>query len=68
MTSPRTEALDRVFYIHYLVQFNLILQNFHPECHIRIETDASSYAIKEVLSQLSSNQVISDGAIGSNIA
>ena len=29
-----------------------ILQHFDPKCHIRIETDASSYAIGDVLSQL----------------
>ena len=31
-----------------------ILQHFDPECHIRIETDASGYAIGGVLSQLAS--------------
>ena len=31
-----------------------ILRYFDPECHIRIETDASSYAIGGVLSQLAS--------------
>ena len=30
----------------------LILQYFDMECHIRIETDASGYAIGKVLSQL----------------
>ena len=30
----------------------LILRHFDPECHIRIETDASGYAIDGVLSQL----------------
>ena len=29
-----------------------ILRHFDPECHIRIETNASSYAIGGVLSQL----------------
>ena len=29
-----------------------ILRHFDPECHIRIETDASGYAIGGVLSQL----------------
>ena len=29
-----------------------ILYHFDPECHIRVETDASGYAIGEVLSQL----------------
>ena len=33
----------------------LILRHFDPECHIRIETDASSYAIGGVLSQLTSD-------------
>ena len=38
----------------------LILQYFDPECRIRIKTDASSYAIEEVLSQLISDYLISD--------
>ena len=45
----------------------LILRHFDLECHIWIETDASGYTIGEVLSQLTSNQVISDGTIGSNV-
>ena len=45
----------------------LILQHFDLECHIRIETDASSHAIREVLSQLTPNQVTLDDAIGSNV-
>ncbi len=32
-----------------------ILRHFDPECHIRIETDASGYAIGGVLSQMTSN-------------
>ena len=44
-----------------------ILRHFDLECHIRIETNASGYAIGEVLSQQTSNQVISDGTIGSNV-
>ncbi len=32
-----------------------ILNHFDPECHIRIETDASGYAIGGILSQLISN-------------
>ena len=32
-----------------------ILHHFDPECHIRIETDASGYAIGGVLSQLTSD-------------
>ena len=30
----------------------LILHHFDPECHIRVETDVSGYAIGRVLSQL----------------
>ena len=37
-----------------------ILRHFDPECHIRIETDASGYAIGGVLSQLTSDQVTLD--------
>ena len=37
-----------------------ILQHFDPECQIRIETNASSYAIGGVLSQLTSDQVTLD--------
>ncbi len=33
-----------------------ILRHFHPKCHIRIETDASGYAIGGILSQMTSNQ------------
>ncbi len=32
-----------------------ILNHFDPECHIRIETDTSSYAISGILSQLTSD-------------
>ena len=39
-----------------------ILWHFDPECHIRIETDASGYAIGVVLSQLASG-TSSDGVI-----
>ena len=38
----------------------LILRHLNPECYIRIETDASSYAIGGVLSQLTSDQVTLD--------
>ena len=34
-----------------------ILHHFDPDCHIRIETDASSYAIGGVLSQLTSDDL-----------
>ena len=44
-----------------------IFRHFDPECHIQIETNASSYAIKGVLTQLTPNQVTLDNAIGSNI-
>ena len=44
-----------------------IRRHFNPGCHIRIETNASGYAIRGVLSQLTSNQVISDGTIRSNV-
>ena len=37
-----------------------ILRYFDPECHIRIETNASGYAIGGVLSQLTSDYLISD--------
>ena len=37
-----------------------ILRHFDLECHIRIKTDASSYAIGGVLSQLTSNHLTSD--------
>ena len=45
-----------------------ILWHFDPECHIRIETDASGYAISSVLSQLafetSSNKVVTKFNLG----
>ena len=44
-----------------------ILRHFDSECHIRIETDASGYAIGRVLNQLTPNQETSDKAIGSNV-
>ena len=37
-----------------------ILRHFDLKCHIRIETDASGYAIREVLSQLTSDHLTSD--------
>ena len=37
-----------------------ILRHFDPECHIRIETDASGYAEGGVLSQLTSDHLTSD--------
>ena len=44
-----------------------ILQYFDPVFYIWTETDVSGYAIGRVLSQLTSNQVISDGAFRSNV-
>ena len=44
-----------------------ILQNFDLECYIWIETKASGYTIRRVLSQLTQNQVTSDKTNGSNI-
>ena len=38
----------------------LILRHFDPKCHIRIETNVSSYAIGRILSQLISDQVTLD--------
>ncbi len=35
----------------------LILNHFDPEHHIRIETDASDYAVGEILSQLTSDDL-----------
>lgn len=40
-----------------------IFQYFNPECYIRIKTDISDYSIREVLSQLTSNQLILDDII-----
>ena len=45
----------------------LIFRPFNLEWHIRIETDASGYTIKEVPSQLTQNQMTLDGTIRSNI-
>ena len=42
-----------------------ILRHFDPELHIRIETDASGYAIGGVLSQPTSDQVTSSDSISS---
>ena len=44
-----------------------ILWYFDPECHIRIKTDALSYVIEEVLSQLTPNQETSNETIRLNI-
>ena len=39
-----------------------IFRHFDPECHIRIETDASGYAISDVLSKLASGTSL-DGVV-----
>ena len=41
----------------------LILRYFDPECHIRIETDVSGYAIGGLLSQMTLDQHSSDHVI-----
>ena len=38
----------------------MILQHFDPECHIRMEKDASGYAIGGILSQLTSDHLTLD--------
>ena len=40
-----------------------ILRHFDPKCYIRIETDASGYAIGEVFSQMISDQHFSSYVI-----
>ena len=60
LTPGTKEAFNRLRQVFIKV---LILQHFGPECHIRIETDVSSYAIGGVLSQLSSDWVDRDGSI-----
>ena len=64
LISKAKEAFNR---LRQAFNKALIFQHFDPECHIRIETDVSGYAIKGVLSQLTSNQVISDKASGLNV-
>ena len=46
----------RIAFNHLWLTFTKapILWHFNPECHIRIETDASGYAISRVLNQLTS--------------
>ena len=63
LTSNAREAFNR---LRQAFTKAPILRHFDPECHIRIETDALGYAIGRVPSQLTLNQVISDGTIGSN--
>ena len=51
LTSEARSAFNR---LRLAFTKALILQYFDPECHIRIKTDASGYAIGGVLSQLAS--------------
>ena len=64
LTPKAKEAFNRLRQAFTKV---LIFRHFDPECHIRIETNASGYAIRGVPSQLTPNQVLSDGAIVSNV-
>ena len=64
LTSDAREVFNRLRQAFTKVP---ILRHFNPDCHIQIETDASGYAIGGVLSQLTLNQVTSDGAIVSNV-
>ena len=56
--TPKTKKV----FIHLWNAFieALILRHFDPKRHIWIETDASGYAIGGVLSQLTSNQLLSN--------
>ena len=64
LTSNAKEAFNRLKQAFTEVP---ILQHFDPEYHIWIETNVSGSTIGGVLSQLTLNQVILDGAIGSNV-
>ena len=64
LTSKAKEAFNR---LRQAFTEAPILRHFNPECHIRIETDASSYALRGVLNQLTPNQVTLDDAIGLNV-
>ena len=57
LTSNAREAFNQ---LRQVFTKALILQHFDPECHIRTETDTSSYAIGEVLSQLTSDHLTSN--------
>ena len=52
LTSKAKEAFNR---LRQAFTKAPILRHFDPECHIRIETNASGYAIGGVLSQLTPN-------------
>ena len=64
LTSKAKEAFNR---LRQAFTKAPILRHFDLECHILIETYASGYAIRGVLSQLTPNQVILDNTIKSNI-
>ena len=64
LTSNAREAFNR---LRQAFTKAPILRHFDPKYHIRIKTDASGYAIGGVLNQLTLNQVISNGKIGSNV-
>ena len=64
LTSEAKQAFNRLKQAFTKVP---ILQHFDLKSHIRIETNASSYAIERVLSQLTPNQVTSNKTIGSNV-
>ena len=64
LTSDAREAFNRMRQAFIEAP---ILRHFDPECHIRIETNASGYTIERVLNQLTSNLVISDGTTESNV-
>ena len=52
LTSKAKEAFNR---LRQAFTKASILRYFDPECHIQIETNASGYAIRGVLSQLTPN-------------
>ena len=64
LTSEAKEAFNRLRQTFIEAP---ILRHFDLECHIRIETNASGYAIGRVLSQLTLNQLTSDDIIGLNV-
>ena len=64
LTSKAREAFNRLRQVFTKAP---ILRHFDLECHIRIETDASGYAIRGVLSQLTPNQLTSDEIIKSSV-
>ena len=59
LTPGAKEAFNRFWLVFTKAP---ILRHFDPECHIWIETDASGYAIGDVLSQLASRTSL-DGVV-----